>query len=232
MIKIRKNDERGHANHGWLDSYHSFSFASYFDPEHMNFRDLRVINEDRIAPSGGFPTHPHRDMEIITYIVDGQLEHRDDTGGGSVLGVGEVQRMSAGRGIAHSEFNPSADQPVHMLQIWIETEKTGIDPGYEQKSYREFENDNGLTLIAARNGNDEPVHINQDVNIYSGKLGAGTSRDLSIAQGRHAWVQVIVGSVAVNGQEAGPGDGLAISNETSLEFHAASDCQFLLFDLK
>lgn len=232
MIKIRKSNERGHANHGWLDSYHSFSFASYFDPENMHFRDLRVINEDRIEPAGGFPTHPHRDMEIVTYIVEGALEHRDDTGGGSILHPGEIQRMSAGRGIAHSEFNPSKEHPVHLLQIWIETEQAGIEPGYEQKSYLEFEKENGLTLIASRGAQGDSVHINQDVKIYSGKLTEGESTALSLESARHCWIQVIDGSITVNGVRAFAGDGVAISEETELEFTALATSQFLVFDLK
>ena len=232
MIQLRKSDARGHANHGWLDSYHSFSFASYFDPAHMNFRDLRVINEDRIAPSGGFPTHPHRDMEIVTYIVEGELEHRDSTGGGSILGAGEIQRMSAGRGIAHSEFNPSREKPVHLLQIWIDTEQAGIEPGYEQKSYRPFENPNGLTLIATRGGNGDAVHINQDVNIYSGQLTSGTTTELELAPGRHAWIQLVSGTLSVNGESMDAGDGAGISEVTQLILESDSDARFLVFDLK
>ncbi len=232
MIKIRKSDERGHANHGWLDSYHSFSFASYYDPEHMHFRDLRVINEDRIAPSSGFPTHPHRDMEIVTYIVEGALEHRDSTGGGSVLHSGEIQRMSAGRGIEHSEFNPSSEHPVHLLQIWLETAQAGIEPGYEQKSYTEFEKQSGLTLVASNSADENAVHINQDVKIYSGKLAAGENTDFSLSDGRHGWIQVISGSVTVNGSLARAGDGVAISEESNLNLAAESASRFLLFDLK
>ena len=175
--------------------------------------------------------HPHQDMEIVTYIVDGQLEHKDSTGGGEVLAPGEIQRMSAGTGIRHSEFNPSATDPVHLLQIWIETEKPGIEPGYEQKSYREFENLDGLTLLAKRDSGGPPVHINQDVSIYSGRLGGGSSVSQAIEPGRHLWVQVVTGELTVNGLDVAAGDAVALSEESILEINALTQCQFLVFDL-
>ena len=231
MITVRRSHERGYADHGWLQSYHSFSFAHYYDPRHMNFRNLRVINEDWIAPGQGFPMHPHQDMEIVTYIIEGQLEHKDSTGGGEVLGPGEIQRMSAGTGIRHSEFNPSSTDPVHLLQIWIETEKPGINPDYEQKSYREFENLDGLTLLAARENDGDGVSIHQDVNVFSGRLPAGSELHQPIADGRHVWVQIVSGELTVNGNQLGAGDAVALSEEATLEISAGSDSRFLVFDL-
>ena len=232
MIKLRKSDARGHANHGWLDSYHTFSFAGYFDAEHMQFRDLRVINEDWIAPAAGFPTHPHRDMEIVTYVVSGELEHRDSMGNGSIIRAGEIQRMSAGSGISHSEYNHSSEHPVHLLQIWIRTEIDGIAPGYEQKSYLTFRQPNGLTLIASRGARENSIHINQDVNIYTGNLDGARSIQYQPPGNRHTWIQLIDGEVRLGGLTMKKGDGAAIGALKNIALEADSDSEFLLFDLK
>lgn len=231
MLKIRHSEERGHANHGWLDARHSFSFSNYYDPAHMHFRHLRVINEDRIAPDGGFPMHSHQDMEIVTYIIEGALEHKDDMGNGEVLRPGEIQRMSAGHGITHSEFNPSSSEPTHLLQIWILTEEKGIEPGYEQLSYSRRRRPNELCLMVARGGGEGVAHINQDMSLYSSVLESDKQIDYDIAAGRHCWLQLIKGSVDVNGTTMNTGDGLAVSDERYLAIKAREDSEFLLFDL-
>jgi redox-sensitive bicupin YhaK (pirin superfamily) len=231
MIEIRRSGDRGHVNHGWLESYHSFSFASYHDKDHMNFGDLRVINEDWIAPGGGFPMHPHKDMEIITYIVSGELAHEDSMGNGSVIRPGDIQRMSAGSGITHSEFNHSNDNPVHLLQIWIETCNKGIKPEYEQKNYAELHEDSGLTLIASMGGRHGSVHINQDVNVFSGRLNAGQSAHVDIRPNRRWWMQLISGSLDMEGEFLGPGDGVAVSDQRDVSLVADNESEFLLFDL-
>ena len=232
MITLRKSEERGHADHGWLKSYHTFSFASYFDPAHVQFRDLRVINEDWIEASSGFPTHPHNDMEIITYIVEGELEHKDSMGNGSIIRAGEIQRMSAGTGIAHSEYNHSDQVPVHLLQIWIHTEKQGIEPDYEQKNYTEFQRDNELTLIVSRGGRENSIHINQDVNIFTCSLERSQSLEYQPDPGRYTWIQLINGEMDIIDNRLCIGDGVAISAQDAVIVEAESDCSFLLFDLK
>lgn len=231
MILVRRSQDRGHANHGWLDTYHTFSFAEYVDPEHMGFRTLRVINEDRVAGGGGFPMHPHRDMEIITYIIEGALQHRDSMGTSSVIQPGEVQRMSAGKGVVHSEFNPSADTPVHLLQIWILTAARGIAPSYEQKAFPESERRNRLRLMASPDGAEGSVRIHQDARVYSTLLDPGATVRHELAHGRHGWVQVVKGDLAVNGQRLGAGDGAAASEEPALAIQAASPAELLVFDL-
>lgn len=231
MIQIRKADERGHANHGWLDSHHTFSFASYYDPAHMGFRKLRVINEDRVAPGAGFGEHPHRDMEILSYVIDGALEHRDSMGNSSVIRPGEIQRMSAGTGVVHSEYNHSKADQVHFLQIWIETAKNGIRPGYEQKRFDNRLKPGNLELIASRDGGDESITVHQDVAIYAGKLSAGDSTRYTIPEGRHAWVQVVRGEVDLNGQRLSQSDGAAISDLSHLDIEAGKDSELLVFDL-
>ena len=231
MLKVRHNEQRGHANHGWLDARHSFSFANYYDPAHMHFRHLRVINEDRIAPDGGFPMHSHQDMEIVTYIIEGALEHKDDMGNGEVLRPGEIQRMSAGHGITHSEFNPSSTEPAHLLQIWILTEQKGIEPGYEQLAYRQRRRPNELCLMVTRGGGEGIAHINQDMSLYSAVLESGKAIDYEIAPGRHCWLQLVRGSLDINGTAVNTGDGLAVSDERYLSIRADDDSEFLLFDL-
>ena len=231
MIRIRRSEDRGYANHGWLESYHSFSFASYYDQDHMNFSDLRVINEDWIAAGGGFPMHPHKDMEIITYIVSGELAHKDSMGNGSVIRPGDIQRMSAGSGITHSEFNHSSDNPVHLLQIWIDTCNQGIKPEYEQKNFAELRNDNGLALIASMGGRHGSVHINQDVNVFSGRLNAGQGVHLDIRRGRRLWMQLVSGSLGLESECLGPGDGVAVSDQLDVSLVAENESEFLLFDL-
>ncbi len=231
MITVRKSDERGHANHGWLDTYHTFSFDSYHDPNHMGFRTLRVINEDRVAPGAGFPTHGHRDMEILTYIVEGALEHRDSMGNGEVLRPGEIQRMSAGTGIRHSEFNPSPDDPVHLLQIWILPAQRGSEPGYEQISIGSGPTNGELQLIASPQGGAGAVRIGQDAKLFRGKLGAGSSVSHALAPSRHAYVQVVRGAVHANGSALSAGDGAAVSGEPVLSIAAKEDAEFLVFDL-
>lgn len=231
MIKVRKASDRGHANHGWLDTFHTFSFANYYDPANMGFRDLRVINDDRVAGGGGFPTHPHRDMEIVTYILDGALQHRDSMGTGSVIRPGDVQRMSAGTGVTHSEFNASHDEPVHLLQIWLFPEKEGLEPSYEQKHFSPAERSNVMRLVASRGGEQGSVHINQDVRLYASLLTAGQSVTQTLAATRHGWLHLARGSVTVNGTTIEAGDGLAISNETELTIAAKTDSELLLFDL-
>jgi redox-sensitive bicupin YhaK (pirin superfamily) len=231
MITIRKNEQRGHADHGWLDTYHTFSFANYYDPHHMGFRDLRVINEDRVKGGGGFGTHPHRDMEIITYVLEGALEHRDSMGNGSAIRSGDVQRMSAGTGVAHSEYNASQTETVHFMQIWLLPERRGITPGYEQKHFSDEEKLGRLRVIASPDGRDGSVAINQKVELYASILEPGASVIHESAEGRHAWLQVASGAVTLNGTPLAAGDGAAISDEKRIEIAAADRSEVLLFDL-
>lgn len=231
MITIRPANDRGTTQLAWLDSRHSFSFGEYFDPQHMQFRSLRVINDDRIAPSGGFGMHPHREMEIVTVVFSGALEHRDSLGHGEILRPGEVQRMSAGTGIRHSEFNPSSTEPVHLLQIWIEPSTTGRKPEYAQRAFPFAENRNRPTLVVSGDGRDESISIRQDADLFAVRLDAGRNLTHALRRGRHAWLQLVQGELVVNGMRIGPGDGLSASDESSLEIAAKSDAEFLLFDL-
>ena len=231
MIQVRYANERGGGDHGWLKTHHTFSFSDYWDPKWMGFRSLRVINEDWVAPNTGFPTHPHRNMEIITYVLSGKLEHKDSLGTGSVIQPGDGQRMTAGSGIRHSEFNPSTTDPVHLLQIWIVPEKGGLAPSYEQKSFREAEKLGKLRLIASRDAGDGSVKINQDARLYVSLLKAGDQVSHEFVAGRHGWLQVARGAVEVNGTKLNQGDGAAISNEESLTIKGLEDAEVLLFDL-
>jgi redox-sensitive bicupin YhaK (pirin superfamily) len=231
MIQIRPSQERGGGNHGWLKTHHSFSFGDYWDPKWMGFRSLRVINEDWVAPNTGFPTHPHRDMEIITYVLEGKLEHKDSLGTGSVILPGDGQRMTAGSGIRHSEFNPSPKDAVHLLQIWIQPEKAALAPSYEQKSFPEDEKRGRFRLIASRNASDGSVKINQDAQLYVALLKAGEEVAHEFAAGRHGWLQVARGAVELNGKKLSQGDGAAISEEKTLLIKCTEDAEVLLFDL-
>ena len=231
MITIRKAGDRGHAEHGWLDSRHTFSFADYFDQDQMGFRTLRVINEDRVEPGQGFGTHPHRDMEIISYVLEGALEHKDSMGTSSVIRPGEVQRMSAGTGVLHSEYNPSRAEPVHFLQIWIFPEKKNLKPGYEQKAFPAGERTNRLRLVASRDGRDGSLTIHQDAELYTSLLSKGNAVSHPLGSGRFAWVQVARGSVTLNGEALSTGDGARVSGEKALELKATSNAEVLLFDL-
>jgi redox-sensitive bicupin YhaK (pirin superfamily) len=231
MITVRRANERGHADHGWLNTYHTFSFSSYRDPKHVHFRALRVMNEDFVQPGQGFGTHPHDNMEIVTYVLEGALEHRDSMGNGEVLRPGEFQRMSAGTGITHSEFNPSADEPVHLYQIWLFPEEKGIEPSYEQKRFDETERHNQLRLVASRDAAEGSLRIHQDARIYLSSLDRGQSVSHTINAGRHAWLQVLRGAVSLNGQELQTGDGAAVSEESSLTIAADGDAEVMLFDL-
>jgi redox-sensitive bicupin YhaK (pirin superfamily) len=231
MITTRRSEERGHAQHGWLDSRFTFSFAEYYDPVHMGFRALRVINDDHIAAGQGFPTHPHQDMEIITYVLDGAVAHRDSTGTSAVVHAGEVQRMSAGTGVRHSEFNPSSTDPLHLLQIWILPERRGLPPGYEQKAFAAAELAQGLRLIADRHGNHGALTVHQDVALYAAKMSPGQAVTHALKPGRHAWVHVARGQVQLNEHELRSGDGAAVSEESSLTLTAQDPTELLLFDL-
>lgn len=231
MITLRPSDQRGHFDHGWLNTYHTFSFASYYDPSHMGFRDLRVINEDYVLGGNGFGTHPHRDMEIITYVLEGALEHRDSMGNGSVMVPGDVQRMSAGTGVTHSEYNHSETDRVHLLQIWLLPERSGLKPGYEQKAFTPDEKRGVLRLIASHDGRDGSVTINQDVDLYATLLEGGEAVQHALGADRHAWVQVIRGTITLNGHTMGAGDGAAASGEPALEISASGSAELLLFDL-
>jgi len=231
MIRLRPSHERGHANHGWLDSYHTFSFADYYDPNHTGFRHLRVINEDRVQPGGGFGAHSHRDMEILTYVLEGALEHRDSMGNGSVIRPGEVQRMSAGTGVSHSEYNHSKTEPVHLLQIWIVPEQRGLEPSYEQRSFRIDEKRGALCLIAARDGRDGAVTLHQDVDLFAALLARGERVEHRLKPARHAWVQVARGGVTLNDTVLQEGDGAAVSDEAGLGILANEASEILLFDL-
>ena len=231
QVTVRKAEERGKANFGWLQSRHSFSFGHYYDPAHMGFGPLRVINEDRVAPGGGFPTHPHRDMEIISYVLDGALEHKDSLGTGSVIRPGDVQRMSAGTGVRHSEYNASSREPVHFLQIWIIPEREGLKPSYEQKTFEPAEKRGKLRLIGSRSGREGSVTIHQDADLYATLLEASESVTHDVKAGRCAWVQVASGSIAVNGQKLESGDGLAVEGEAGLQLEAETSAEVLLFDM-
>ncbi len=231
MIQVRKSEDRGHANHGWLDSYHSFSFADYHDPAHVQFSVLRVINEDRVAPGAGFPTHGHRDMEIVSYVLEGALEHKDSMGTGSVIRPGDVQRMSAGTGVRHSEFNASKSELVHFLQIWILPMTHGIAPGYEQKYFAPADLAGRLRLIASPNGRDGSVTIHQDALLYATKLDGMMNVSHTLADGRRAYVHVARGQLRLNGATLVAGDGARIENETRLRLEQARDAEVLVFDL-
>jgi redox-sensitive bicupin YhaK (pirin superfamily) len=231
MITLRTAPERGHAQHGWLESYHTFSFADYDDPRHMGFRTLRVINEDRVQPGKGFGTHPHRDMEIISYVLEGALEHQDSLGTGSIITPGEVQRMSAGTGVTHSEFNHSRSELVHFLQIWILPERSGLPPSYEQRAFPALEKQGKLRLVASRDGREGSVTIHQEVNLYVSVLAPGEVVTHLLTPGRHAWVQVARGSIMLNDTALSTGDGAAVSEETRLTVTATDQAEVLLFDL-
>jgi redox-sensitive bicupin YhaK (pirin superfamily) len=233
MLTIRKSNERGHANHGWLDSYHSFSFANYYDPAHMGYRSLRVINEDRIAAGRGFGSHPHRDMEILTYVLSGKLAHKDSMGHVEVLGPNEIQRMSAGTGVVHSEFNGSETEPVHLLQIWIEPQSNGTEPGYEQLKFDASEKLDRFKLLASPKPVAGAATINQDASVSVAELTPGKSLSYPLGSGRHAWLQVIRGEVVVNGKTLSAGDAVAADKETHLEIGAQgpTNSEVLLFDL-
>jgi redox-sensitive bicupin YhaK (pirin superfamily) len=230
MITLRKAEDRGHADHGWLDSYHTFSFAGYYDPAHMGFRSLRVINDDQVAPGAGFGTHPHRDMEIITYVLSGALEHKDSMGNGRIIRPGEVQYMAAGTGVQHSEFNPSDREPVHLLQIWIQPDRKGAKPRYEEKSLAKGRS-GALHLVASKAGRDGSIAINQDADLYVAKLTPGDKLTQELGPQRHAWVHVAQGEVNLNGQRLQAGDAAALSDERRIELAATQDSQVLLFDL-
>ena len=233
MITIRPSEERGHANHGWLDTYYTFSFSDYFDRNHMGFRDLRVINEDRVSAGKGFGMHPHRDMEILTYIIDGELSHRDSMGRGATIRQNDVQRMSAGTGVMHSEVNQSK-APVHLLQIWILPEAEGLKPSYEDRTFTAEEKRNQLRLIASHDGRDGSTTINQNASVYASLLDSGKRLELELGPERHAWVQVVRGELDVNGTKLTKGDGAAISRESKLQLESVGgngEAEFLLFDL-
>ena len=231
MLIIRKSEERGHSNHGWLNTYHTFSFDQYYDPRFMGFRSLRVINEDFVAAGRGFPTHGHRDMEIITYVLEGELAHKDSMGNGSIIRPGEVQRMSAGTGVRHSEANPSKEASVHLLQIWILPSEEGIEPSYEQKNFTDDEKRGRLRLVASPDGSDGSVTIHQDARIYASLLDDSQQVAHQLEPNRHAWVQVARGRVEANGQTLNQGDGAALSNESQLAIAGLEPSEILLFDL-
>ncbi|MFO0962188.1 MAG: pirin family protein [Phycisphaerales bacterium] len=238
MITIRRSDERGHADHGWLDTYHTFSFADYHDPAHMAFRVLRVMNEDRVAPGQGFGMHPHHDMEIVTLVLEGALEHRDSLGNGELLRPGELQRMTAGTGITHSEFNPSRTEPVHLYQIWIFPERRGLEPSYEQRAFDPVGRRNALQLVASRDGAEGSLRIHQDARIHLANLEPGKSLELEVAAGRHAWLQVLRGAATVGGHELAAGDGASASGPERIAVTAAAGgagagagAELMLFDL-
>ncbi|HVR68756.1 MAG TPA: pirin family protein [Verrucomicrobiae bacterium] len=230
-LALRPAAARGHANFGWLDSHHTFSFANYHDPRHMGFRQLRVINDDTVSPDGGFDTHGHRDMEIISYVVRGALAHRDTTGGDGVLQRGDVQAMSAGTGVRHSEFNGSGEEDVRFLQIWVLPERDGLKPAYRQAQFSDEAKRNQLRLIVAPGGPEGSLHINQDVRVYASLLDGGASVSHQLAAGRGAWVQVVDGDIEVNGKTLTSGDGLAIEDVERLDIAARGKAEFLLFDL-
>jgi quercetin 2,3-dioxygenase len=231
MMKLRPADERGHARHGWLDSHHTFSFADYYAPAHMGFRALRVINEDRVAPAQGFGRHPHRDMEILSYVLDGALEHSDSMGTGSIIRPGDVQRMSAGTGVAHSEFNASKTEPVHFLQIWLEPSQRGIAPSYEQKTFTRDEKKGRLRVVASSDAREGSVALHTDAVLYAGVFDAGDSAKLTLTKGRHAWVQVARGSVRVNRTTMTAGDGAALTDEEAIHVEGVDGGEVLVFDL-
>ena len=231
MMTLRKANERGHSDHGWLNTWFTFSFADYHDPQHMGFRSLRVINDDTIAPGGGFDMHPHRDMEIITYVLKGALEHRDSMGNGRTIQAGECQYMAAGTGVLHSEFNPSDKNPVHLLQIWIKPDRPACKPTYHDRSMNEAAR-NALHLVASKTGRDGSFTINQDAELHLARLDAGAKVSHTMHPGRHAWLHVAEGDLEVNGVKLNGGDGLAINEESELSIAASSDAQLLLFDLK
>ena len=232
MIQIRPAEERGHANYGWLDTYHTFSFSDYHHPDFMGFRSLRVINEDWVKPGHGFPTHPHRDMEIITYVLEGELAHKDSMGTGSVIRPGEVQKMSAGTGIRHSEYNHSKTEPVHLLQIWIQPEKQGIKPMYEQKVIPPEEKQGQLRLLASPKSGNGAVTLYQNARLYTTELKSGQSVDYALENGRYAWLQVARGTISVNGNELKAGDGAAVAEENDLLISGLGEnSEVLLFDL-
>jgi redox-sensitive bicupin YhaK (pirin superfamily) len=230
MITVRKSSDRGQADHGWLKSRHTFSFASYLDPKHVEYRALRVINEDWIDGGKGFGTHPHDNMEIITYIISGELEHKDSMGTGSVIRRGDLQRMTAGTGITHSEFNPS-DENTHLLQIWIHPERTGLKPSYEQKDFSIARKPNTLILLASQTGNEDSLTIHQDMELHGAVLDKGSELDYAVEPDRHIWIQVISGNVSINGIPLEEGDGAASDGERQLTLCAEKECEFLLFDL-
>ena len=231
MIRVRPAGERGRTRTGWLDSSHTFSFGDYYDPRHMGFRSLRVINEDYVAPGTGFGTHSHRDMEIISVALSGGLAHRDSTGGSGIISPGEVQVMTAGTGVSHSEMNASKSEPVHFLQIWILPEREGLRPGYGQKAFPGEERRGRLRLLASRGGDEGSLVIHQDAGLYDAHLSPGEEVSHTLGEGRHAWLQVVRGSVSVNGTALGAGDGAAVSEERYLRVSAKSESEFLLFDL-
>jgi hypothetical protein len=231
MITVRPARERGHADHGWLDSHHTFSFADYYDPRHMGFRALRVINDDRVQPGRGFGTHPHRDMEIVSYVLEGALAHKDSMGTGSVIRPGDVQRMTAGTGVLHSEFNHAPDEVVRFLQIWIVPERARLEPSYEQKTFPTEERKNQLRLVASRDGRDGSITVHQDVALYATVLDDGATVRHAIAPGRHVWVQVARGAAVLNGKPLAEGDGAAISDEAAIELTGKGSAEVLVFDL-
>ncbi len=231
MMDIIHSETRGSADHGWLNAKHTFSFADYYDPERVQFGNLRVINEDRIAPGQGFGTHPHRDMEIVTYVIAGAIEHKDSMGNGTIITAGEVQRMTAGTGVLHSEFNHSSEDELHLLQIWILPEKTGLEPGYEQQRFDRDSKLNRLRLVGSRDGADGSMTIHQDVSLYASVLEPGTELAHELGQDRRAFVQVVNGDLKVNGQMLAAGDGARIEDQDRIEFAAITEAEFLLFDM-
>ena len=231
MMTIRRAADRGHANHGWLDSHHTFSFANYYDPAHMGFRALRVINDDRVAGGQGFGAHPHKDMEIISYVLEGGLAHKDSTGTDGVIRPGDVQRMSAGSGVVHSEFNASKAETVHFLQIWLIPDKQGIQPGYEQKTFSDADKRGKLRLVASPDARDGSLTIHTDARVYAGLFDRGETATLELAPKRHAWLQVARGSAKVNGNELHEGDGIAISDEQKVTVEGVANAEVIAFDL-
>jgi redox-sensitive bicupin YhaK (pirin superfamily) len=231
MMTTRLARERGHADHGWLNSYHTFSFADYYDAAQMGFRSLRVINEDRVQPGQGFGKHPHRDMEIISYVLEGALEHRDSMGTAGVIRPGDVQRMSAGTGVTHSEQNASKVEPVHFLQIWLLPDKRGVAPGYEQKMFSDQEKRGRLRVVASPDGHEGSLKIQSDTRLYAGLFDKGQSGELPLARGRHAWVQVARGKVRINGAELEAGDGVSFSDEPLVKIEGVERAEVVVFDL-
>lgn len=231
MFQVRKGTERGHFNHGWLDTYHTFSFGDYHDPRYTHFRALRVMNEDRVEPGEGFGMHPHRDMEIVTYVLSGALEHKDSMGNGEVLRPGEFQRMSAGTGILHSEFNPSKTEPVHLYQIWLFPQHKGIQPGYEQRAFPEAEKQGRLRVVASPDGRDGSLVIHQDASVFLSSLDADQNLRHELTPGRHAWLQVLRGAIDLNGDHLRAGDGVAVSEESAISVRATQPTEVMLFDL-